>query len=247
MARQAAEIFNIAGEVRDFVAQYGLANAHVLEVGAGAGSLQDIAEDYTGLDISPTAWRQFHKPFVQADARAMPFREGEFDAIWSVWVLEHVPNPEQALQEMRRVLKPYGLLLLHPGWMCSDLAANGYQVRPYSDFGLPGKLAKASAPIQQSPLFQLMYTLPIRAIRLGSWKWSHQPTTLHYRPIEANYRDYWQPDSDAVNSIDSFEAYLWFASRGDQCLNCPADWAAVRLGLRPLIIRVKPLPAPTRN
>jgi hypothetical protein len=31
---------------------------------------------------------------------------------------------------------------------------------------------------------------------------------------------YWQVDSDAVNSIDSNEAMLWFISRGVECLNC---------------------------
>lgn len=42
----------------------------------------------------------------------MPFEDGRFDAIWSVWVLEHVPNPEAALREMRRVVADRGLLFL---------------------------------------------------------------------------------------------------------------------------------------
>ena len=61
---------------------------------------QDIVEDYTGLDISATARAKYHKRFVQADVRAMPFADGEFDAVWTIWVLEHVPNPEQALREI---------------------------------------------------------------------------------------------------------------------------------------------------
>jgi SAM-dependent methyltransferase len=116
----------------------------------------------------------------------MPFPDGEFDAIWSVWVLEHVPNPEQALREMRRVLKPNGLLYLSPAWRCSDLAPDGYPVRPYSGFGLKGKLIKASVPIQESVLFVEMYTIPIRMGRLAAWQIHHQPTLLHYRPIAAN-------------------------------------------------------------
>jgi SAM-dependent methyltransferase len=176
---------------------------------------------------------------VQADARAMPFRDGEFDAAWTIWVLEHVPNPEQALREIRRVLKPGGLLYLYPAWLCSDLAPNGYAVRPYSDFGLGGKLIKASVPLQNSALFQAMYMLPIRAARLAAWEVHRRPTALHYRPITANYRKYWMPDSDAVNSIDMFEAYLWFRSRGDECLNCPATSELMRIGDMPMVMRVK--------
>jgi hypothetical protein len=66
-----------------------------------------------------------------------------------------------------------------------------------------------------------------------------QPTNLHYRALAANYRQYWMVDSDAVNSIDMFEAYLWFRSRGDKCLNCPADSKLIRIESMPLVFRVK--------
>src|SRR5262249_51163811 len=213
-ARRPADFYHVREKLADFIGQNHLSGAHVLEVGSGEGTLQDMVEDYTGLDISATARRKYHKRFVQADARAMPFPDGEFDAVWTIWVLEHVPNPEQALREIRRVLKPNGLLYLHPTWLCSDLAPQGYPVRPYSDFGMKGKLIKAGVPIQDAPLFHAMYLLPIRALRLAASGTGGRPTALHYRPIAANYKDYWMPDSDAVNSLDFFEAYLWFKSRG---------------------------------
>ena len=240
IARYAARELHVREKVEEFAAVRHLSRAHVLEVGSGEGSPQYIFEDYTGLDISATARAKYHKRFVQADARAMPFPNNEFDGVWTIWVLEHVPNPEQALREIRRVLKPGGLLYLMPAWLCSDLAANGYQVRPYSAFGLEGKLIKASAPLQNSAAFRAMYMLPIRAASLAAWKLRRQPTKLHYRPLAANYRVYWTVDSDAVNSIDMFEAYLWFRSRGDECLNCPADSQLIRIESMPLVIRVKP-------
>jgi ubiquinone/menaquinone biosynthesis C-methylase UbiE len=239
MARLAAKLYRIEDQVRGFVGRNQLQRAHVLEVGSGAGALQDIVEDYTGLDISATARANYHKRFVQADARAMPFPDGEFDAVWTIWVLEHVPNPEQALREIRRVLKPNGLLYLSPAWLCSELAANGYQVRPYSDFGLGGKLVKTTVPIQKSDLFQALYLYPVRTMRLAAVGLGHEPTALHYRALEPNYRHYWMTDTDAVNSIDMFEAYLWFRSRGDECLNCPSTAALLRTDEIPLVIRVK--------
>jgi ubiquinone/menaquinone biosynthesis C-methylase UbiE len=244
IARNKARLFHIREEVEEFVANRHLSRSHVLDVGSGEGLLQDVVEDYTGLDISATARPKYHKRFVQADARAMPFPDGEFDAVWTIWVLEHVPNPEQALREIRRVLKPGGLLYLKPAWLCSDLAPNGYAVRPYSDFGIEGKLIKASVPLQNTAAFQALYMLPIRAARLATWKLHHQPTALHYRPLAANYQVYWMSDSDAVNSIDMFEAYLWFRSRGDECLNCPADSEPITAADMPLVFRVKPQSRP---
>src|SRR5579859_1027277 len=55
IARRAAQMYHIKEGVADFVSRNHLAKAHVLEVGSGEGSLQDIVEDYTGLDISATA------------------------------------------------------------------------------------------------------------------------------------------------------------------------------------------------
>jgi len=46
------------------------------------------------------------------------------------------------------------------------------------------------------------------------------PTRLRYHLLNPNYETYWEHDSDAVNSIDPYEVYLWHLSRGDRCLNC---------------------------
>jgi hypothetical protein len=56
--------------------------------------------------------------------------------------------------------------------------------------------------------------------------------------LTPNYEKYWVADSDAVNSIDSHEAMLWFRSRGDECLSCQGQDASVFIGSIPLIIRV---------
>ena len=237
-AKKMAELFGIKQAVEAFAADHQLSRKKVLEVGAGRGYLQDIVEDYTGLDISPTARRYFHKPFVQASATDMPFRDETFDAIWTIWVLEHVPNPEQALSEMRRVLKDDGILYLAPAWRCTPWAADGYAVRPYGDLSLAGKLVKASLPIRTSPLFQMMYLYPVRLIRKVETKFAGADSRFRYKQLTPNYQKYWVPDSDAVNSMDRFDAMLWFTDRGDECLNCGAFWDQIRSFSGPLVIRV---------
>ena len=238
-ARKAAEASGVEGAVRGFVKRYALENKRVLDVGSGRGYLQDMVGDYTGLDISGTVRRFYHKPFVQASATEMPFEDNRFDAIWSVWVLEHVPNPEQMLSEMRRVLKPGGLLLLAPAWYCTPWAAQGYPVRPYSDFGLKGKLIKATLPLRQSGLLTNMYLYPIRGLRLADAKLRRGPTSFHYWLLKPDYEHYWMPDSDALNSMDAYEGYLWFTSRGDECLNCPGAWDEFVEARTSLILRIK--------
>jgi SAM-dependent methyltransferase len=205
--------------VSRFVRQYGLEKARILEVGAGRGALQDIVSDYTALEISSEQKRFFHKPFVAASATKMPFKDGEFDAIWTINVLEHVPMPEQALSEMRRVLKDKGLLYLQAAWQCRTWAAEGYQVRSYGEFDIQGRLIKASIPLRDSTAYRALYILPIRLLRLAERHASGVPTRFRYSLLAPNYEHYWQPDSDAVNSMDPYEAILWFTSRGDEILS----------------------------
>jgi SAM-dependent methyltransferase len=232
-ARQAIKDGRVVETMQSFVRDYHLESARVLDVGAGTGYLQDVVDDYVGLDISPAAARYFHKPFVEASATEMPIPDDDFDAVWSIWVLEHVPAPEQALAEMRRVVKDGGLLFLAPAWDCSPYLAEGYPVRPFRDFELTGKLKKAMMLFRLSPLVFRAVQVTQRAI-LGARQWSGQ-TRLHYVPLEANYERYWMPDSDAVNGLDRYEMSLWFTSRGDVCLNCDGRLLA---DYGPLIIKV---------
>lgn len=235
-ARKEIQDNHIVERVETFVQRYGLRQGKkVLDVGAGSGYLQDVVDDYVGLDISASARRYFHKPFVEASATDMPFADGEFDAVWSIWVLEHVPKPEQGLREIRRVTKNGGLLYLLPAWNCTPWAAQGYPVRPYSDFHWKGKIVKASLPFLTSPYYTAASLLPVRYLRSEYVHLFPGPTRLHYRQLEPNYKDYWMADSDAINDLDYTETLLWFTSRGDECLNCQGDGV---FGSGELIIRV---------
>ena len=234
VAEAAAKAARIEEQVTEFVKQFKLSERDVLEIGSGRGYLQDVAERYTGLDISPSVARFYHQKFVLGSATAMPFADDSFDGVWSIWVFEHVPNPEQALREARRVTRDNGVLFLLPAWDCTPWAAEGYPVRPYSDFTAAGKIIKASIPLRASPPVLAMSKLPNRLVRNLVAQFG--PTRLRYRRLTPNYEKYWMPDSDAVNSIDRYEAMLWFRSRGDECLNC--DDAALSIAPVPLIIRV---------
>ena len=208
----------VTNRVSAFVRQYDLAGKKILEVGSGRGYLQDVVPQYTGLDISPSAKRFYHKRFIVGSATLMPFADDQYDSVWTVFVLEHVDNPEAALNEIRRVSKGGAILFLAPAWDVSPFASDGYPVRPYADFGIPGKLVKTWMPVQS--YFWALSKPPVHLARYAAWRSSQGPTRLHYQRLTPNYRHYWMSDSDAANSLDRYEMALWFVSRGDQCLNC---------------------------
>ncbi len=93
----------------------------VLDLGCGAASiwyeLKNIKDiDLMGVDISPKMIKEAKKlypkdKFLVADSEKLPFKDESFDVIVCSSVLHHLPKPDKALKEMRRVLKPYGKLI----------------------------------------------------------------------------------------------------------------------------------------
>lgn len=99
----------------------------VLDVGCGLQPYRPMlgagTTEYVGLDReSPMA-----TPTVVGDAMDIPFPDGHFDVVLSTQVLEHVPEPERALREAVRVLRPGGRLILSvPGVWPTHEAPHDY-------------------------------------------------------------------------------------------------------------------------
>jgi ubiquinone/menaquinone biosynthesis C-methylase UbiE len=100
-----------------------LASAHgaVLEIGFGTGlNLEHYPAGVASLTIIDAAEllpervnaRIAAAPFpvtrAQLDAERLPFPDRSFDAVVSTWTLCSIPDPEAALREIRRVLRPEG-------------------------------------------------------------------------------------------------------------------------------------------
>lgn len=89
---------------------------NVLDVGCGRKPYRRYFEDsqlYIGIDKNPKA------ADVVGVAEALPVRNAIFDVVLCTQVLEHVEQPQKALNEMKRVLRTNGLLILstHGFWI----------------------------------------------------------------------------------------------------------------------------------
>ena len=67
--------------------------------------------DYVACDLEPE--RYTIVPHVQkADINCLPYKDGTFDHVICSHVLEHIPDDQKAMSEIKRVLKPGGAALL---------------------------------------------------------------------------------------------------------------------------------------
>jgi ubiquinone/menaquinone biosynthesis C-methylase UbiE len=95
--------------VRQAAGQY--ARGRVLDVGSGQRPYAEFFAEYTGLEIDRVRYAETPAD-VWGSALALPFGDQSFETILSSQVLEHVPEPWQMVEEMARVLKPGGHLIL---------------------------------------------------------------------------------------------------------------------------------------
>ncbi len=93
-------------------------SASIVDIGCGTGALlaQLRSHGYTdlsGVDISPPADLEgigFHS--LDLDNLRLPFADQSVDLALAVEVIEHLENPGSFFAELRRVLRPSGMLLM---------------------------------------------------------------------------------------------------------------------------------------
>jgi ubiquinone/menaquinone biosynthesis C-methylase UbiE len=99
-------------------------DTHFFEAGIGTGRIAlpmvERGYAYTGVDISEAMMNQLRQKvagtphrltLLKADATALPLEADQFDVAIAAHILHLIPAWQQALGEIRRVLKPDGVLI----------------------------------------------------------------------------------------------------------------------------------------
>lgn len=131
------------------------AQARALDIGCNTGPmvipLRRQGYDVVGADISPGDVRQAADylsalalpadRLLVADGTCLPFRDGSFDLILLIDVLEHTDYPERIVAETRRLLAPGGVAIATVPWAW----------HPYVRFTWLRKLLSSRKTIDEHP------------------------------------------------------------------------------------------------
>jgi SAM-dependent methyltransferase len=98
--------------IPDLREQLATLEGRVIDIGCGLQPYRSFlgprVTEYVGVDRAG----RFAAPDLEGDALELPVPDASFDAAISTQVLEHVTDPQRALREAARVLKPGGILVL---------------------------------------------------------------------------------------------------------------------------------------
>lgn len=160
----------VEGVLQDFFLQRQWKKApKILDLGCGDGTnliwLADYGDRVYGSDYNLTRLTRAHHRsadhcFFLADILNYPVCDNAFDVVYFNHVLEHIPDDEAALRQVRRILKPDGLLILgtpnEGAWWwqlayqrAPDVFATTDHVHFYTGKTLAAKVKKAGFEVQK--------------------------------------------------------------------------------------------------
>lgn len=204
----------------------GTKNLCLLDVGCGSGwstyALTLAGYDATGIDLNARAFEAppaAHLHLREGSASSIPFPEETFDVVVSFQVIEHIPVPEKALQEMARVCRRGGVLCVVGPNLLSPLVPVLYLLKPSSwrrmtyrrNPGMP------SHPYGNT-LWEILASAPLRTGQLIGKLLSREPQFTMRVPDTVPP---FQSDNDACYLCNPRDIIDWFRSSG---------WTVLRKG-----------------
>ncbi|WP_019170706.1 class I SAM-dependent methyltransferase [Pseudaminobacter salicylatoxidans] len=188
----------------------------VLDVGCGTGSLAFALSRFPGLgeitaiDFSPVfveaVTRRNTDPRItvrQADACALPFEDGAFDRAFALLVLHFVPDPGKAISEMRRVVRPGGMVAAVVWDHLGGMPGMRMMVDTVAALGEPGRQLRSLYCFQP-----MMQPGEMKRAFVEQGLADVTETELMIRMDYQNFDDYWAPISAGEGPLGKYMATL---------------------------------------
>jgi SAM-dependent methyltransferase len=212
----------------------------VLDVGCGMGRFAEVASRWgarvVGVDLSAAAEvaalnlaDRESVSILRADVFSLPFADESFDLIYSLGVLHHTPNCEQAFSRLPRLLKPGGTIAvwLYSGYNRWYRMSDLYRRVTHR---LPSRALHALCHVAL-PLYYVhkgLRRVPVVGAKASSLLYCALPVSLH---SSASMRvldtfDWYSPDYQSKHTYE--EVFRWFESAGLEDLRVMHEPISVR-------------------
>lgn len=174
-----------------------------LDVGCGTGILSEVLLDLyeavsvVGIDAAAAQIEQASRGpaavrarFRQADATNLPFGDASFDIAASALVINFVSDPARALEEMRRVTRPRGVVAGYVWDFRSELSPSGPLRRAMRALGAPVPAIPGTAHSGLDALRCLFVGARLQAVR---------STTIDVSLAYSDFEDFWNAQTPSYS------------------------------------------------
>jgi SAM-dependent methyltransferase len=181
--------------VREISRYSQLTGAKVIDIGGASGYVGDAMVDAGASAMTVEYdWDQIvehgrHLQHgIQADGLALPIFDAAFDVAYSSNVLEHVPDAQQMLREMVRVVCPGGLVFVNfTNWLSPW---GGHETAPWHYFGGEWAAARYERHYGEPP--KNRYGLSLHKLSIGSvLRWAKECADVQILEAYPRYYPHW--------------------------------------------------------
>lgn len=185
-----------ADTVREVAEYRALAGATVVDVGCGpvqfSEAFRRAGAHYVGIDVDVHASdAAVPGHAVSARGEHLPFADGSADVVLSSNVMEHVPHPGVVGQEMIRVARPGGLVLVsYTAWWSPH---GGHETAPWHYLG--GEYAARRYRRTHGHDPKNRYGTSLFAVRVGDGiRWARSRPEAEVVALRPRYHPAWAAD-----------------------------------------------------